>query len=86
MGKRDEKVAKDEKPIYKKWWFWLIVILLFSGLANSLTAKNDKKTTSSERNTLNKSSQNLSTQRTTRIRKDIPRGLLAAEVNVYEHT
>jgi hypothetical protein len=48
MGKRDEKVAKDGKPIYKKWWFWLIVIFLFAGLANSLTTKNDKKTASSE--------------------------------------
>ena len=28
MGKRDEKVTKDGKPFYKKWWFWLIIAIV----------------------------------------------------------
>ena len=48
---------------------------------------NQRKTTTSKRKTLSKSSPNLLTQRgLPRKRKDIPRGLLAVEVNVYEQT
>ena len=28
--------AKNKKPIYKKWWFWLIIALIVIGAALSL--------------------------------------------------
>lgn len=28
--------SKAKKPIYKKWWFWVIVVLLFFGIVGSL--------------------------------------------------
>ena len=37
MGKRDEKVAKAKKPLFKKWWFWLIIaiVVIIGGTGNS---------------------------------------------------
>ena len=37
MGKRDEKVAKDKKPFFKKWWFWAIiaVVVIIGSTGNS---------------------------------------------------
>ena len=37
MRKRDEKVAKDKKPFFKKWWFWAIiaVVVIIGSTGNS---------------------------------------------------
>ena len=28
--------AKNKKPIFKKWWFWLIILVVISGIGGSL--------------------------------------------------
>lgn len=33
------------KPIFKRWWFWLIAIILVAGIAGSSGGKNDGKDT-----------------------------------------
>lgn len=33
--------AKNKKPVYKKWWFWLIIALLAIGAASSGGTKSD---------------------------------------------
>ena len=52
MGKRDEKVTKDGKPIYKKWWFWLIiaivVIIVATGNSESNSSTKNKSETKTE--------------------------------------
>lgn len=32
---------KVKKSIYKKWWFWLIVLIVFSGIIGSISDNND---------------------------------------------
>ena len=27
--------AKNKKPIYKKWWFWLIIVLIVAGIISN---------------------------------------------------
>ena len=52
MGKRDEKVAKDGKPIYKKWWFWLIIAIVViigaTGNSESNSSTKNKSETKTE--------------------------------------
>lgn len=33
--------AKNKKPIYKKWWFWLIIALIVIGVASSGGTESD---------------------------------------------
>lgn len=40
------KEAKVKKPIFKRWWFWAIVVILFIGI---ITPKSDKTPTESEK-------------------------------------
>lgn len=53
-GKRDENISETQKPIYKKWWFWLIIaIVVFAGIggnsnSNTETKKETKTETSAE--------------------------------------
>ena len=54
-GKRDEIISETKKPIYKKWWFWLIVAVVligvFGGNSNSKNeTKNETKTEASSEN------------------------------------
>lgn len=52
MGKRDEKVTKDGKPIYKKWWFWLIIAIVVimgaTGNSESNSSTKNKSETKTE--------------------------------------
>ena len=46
MGKKDgiEKNGKVKKPIFKKWWFWLIVaIVVFAGIGGNSNSKTETK-------------------------------------------
>ena len=39
--KEKEAKSKGKKPIFKKWWFWvLIVIILFSAFGGTAAALN----------------------------------------------
>ena len=54
-GKRDENISETQKPIYKKWWFWLIVVVVLIGAvggnSNSKNeTKNETKTEASSEN------------------------------------
>ena len=43
-GKRDENISETQKPIYKKWWFWLIVaIIVFAGIGGNSNSKTETK-------------------------------------------
>ena len=43
-GKRDETVSETKKPIYKKWWFWLIVaVVLIGAVGGNSNSKNETK-------------------------------------------
>ena len=43
-GKRDENISETQKPIYKKWWFWLIVaIVVFAGIGGNSNSKTETK-------------------------------------------
>ena len=43
-GKRDEIISETKKPIYKKWWFWLIVaIVVFAGIGGNSNSKTETK-------------------------------------------
>lgn len=46
MSKKDgiEKNGKVKKPIFKKWWFWLIVaIVVFAGIGGNSNSKTETK-------------------------------------------
>lgn len=34
---------KEKKPIYKKWWFWVIVVFLLIGIAGSRSGNNPEE-------------------------------------------
>ena len=38
----------EKKPIFKKWWFWIIVVLFIGALGNSNKDKDDKVVNTSE--------------------------------------
>lgn len=40
---KKEKTTKAKKPIYRKWWFWLIIVSIVFGALSDLTT--DKKKT-----------------------------------------
>lgn len=43
-GKRDENISETQKPIYKTWWFWLIVaIVVFAGIGVNSNSKTETK-------------------------------------------
>ena len=43
-GKRDESISETKKPIYKKWWFWLIIaIIVFAGIGGNSNSKTETK-------------------------------------------
>ena len=43
-GKRDEAISETKKPIYKKWWFWLIVaVVLIGAVGGNSNSKNETK-------------------------------------------
>ena len=43
-GKRDENISEAQKPIYKKWWFWLIIaIIVFAGIGGNSNPKTETK-------------------------------------------
>ena len=43
-GKRDEIISETKKPIYKKWWFWLIVaVVLIGAVGGNSNSKNETK-------------------------------------------
>ncbi|OPF52720.1 hypothetical protein BH721_05530 [Clostridium baratii] len=45
-----------KKPIFKKWWFWLLIVVIIGGVAGSITGESDEpsKVASSESNEENK--------------------------------
>ena len=42
----EENVQKQKKPIYKKWWFWAIVIIIIGAIAGSQGVDNSTSQTS----------------------------------------
>lgn len=34
--------AKNKKPVYKKWWFWVIIVLVVSGIIGGATSEPKK--------------------------------------------
>lgn len=49
-------IEKNKKPIYKKWWFWLIIIILFLGIYGSETNNRNNIINTSEDNKVENSS------------------------------
>ncbi|MFX0548507.1 DUF3862 domain-containing protein [Hathewaya histolytica] len=43
-----------KKPIYKKWWFWLVVILFIGGIGNALNKGDDPKKVGKSSTTVSK--------------------------------
>lgn len=35
--------AKNKKPIYKKWWFWVIAVFLVIGIVGSMSGGSDEQ-------------------------------------------
>ena len=51
----DGKTYVEKKPIYKKWWFILLVVILVISVASNIGKKGDSKTeNSATRSTENK--------------------------------
>ena len=38
-----EQKIKSKKPFYKKWWFWLLAVIIIGGIAGSSGKDNPKK-------------------------------------------
>ena len=49
---KQETVEKVKKPIYKKWWFWVIVVLLVFGLFGMGGNKDEEKATAENEDTV----------------------------------
>lgn len=51
-GKRDENISETPKPIYKKWWFWLIIAIVVmigaTGNSESNSSTKNKSETKTE--------------------------------------
>ena len=43
MKKRKMQKEKAKKPFYKKWWVWLLAILIIGGLTSQRDEDNQKK-------------------------------------------
>ena len=47
VGKQDlppiqeAEASEEDRPIYKKWWFWAIVVAVVAGAMVAVTANND---------------------------------------------
>ena len=54
--------SEERKPIYKKWWFWAIIIVLIIGIAGSQSGKSDTNTTSSTSESATSSTENEKTE------------------------
>ena len=39
--KNKEKKGTEKRPIYKKWWFWVIIVILISAIFSSLGSNDD---------------------------------------------
>lgn len=38
---KKKKVPKVKKPLYKKWWFWVIAVLVLGGIGNAIDGDTD---------------------------------------------
>ena len=45
---KKENVVKKSKPIYKKWWFWVAVLVLFSMFSAASSGGKNKTVTEKE--------------------------------------
>ncbi len=54
--------SEELKPIYKKWWFWAIIIVLIIGITGSQSGKSDTNTTSSTSESATSSTENEKTE------------------------
>ena len=54
--------SEERKPIYKKWWFWAIIIVLIIGIAGSQGGKSDTNTTSSTSESVTSSTEDEKTE------------------------
>lgn len=45
------KKEKEKKPIYKRWWFWVIIVFIVLGIIGSLEPNEDSTTASDNDNT-----------------------------------
>ena len=42
-----EETTKNKKPIYKKWWFWVLAVIVIGGIASMSKDKNSTAGSSS---------------------------------------
>lgn len=54
--------SEERKPIYKKWWFWAIIVILIIGIAGSQGGKSDTNTTSSTSESVTSSTEDEKTE------------------------
>lgn len=52
----------ERKPIYKKWWFWAIIVILIIGISGSQGGKSDTNTTSSTSESVTSSTEDEKTE------------------------
>ena len=38
---QEAEASEEDRPIYKKWWFWAIVVAVVAGAMVAVTATND---------------------------------------------
>ena len=91
MGRRDEKVAKAKKPIFKKLWFWLIVVIVIAGAVGGgnkdKTKKADTEKTAkveTKESKAEKSSPKKSEKQVFRIGQDVTVGKVVYRVDSKE--
>ncbi len=90
------KAEGAKKPIYKKWWFWVIIVLVISGFAN--LGNEDSKSAKKEETKIEKSADKEkakkeeakkeetkeSTKEETKVeKKDVTSGMDVATKNAY---
>ncbi|EPY2286505.1 hypothetical protein ACTQ4P_18490 [Clostridium sporogenes] len=43
-----EDVKKNKKPIYKKWWFWILAIIILGSLSKGIEGNNKSQNTATQ--------------------------------------
>jgi|GEM_PF-3590726 len=54
----EENIEKEKKPVYKKWWFWVLVVFLLLGFAGALSDNNSSTQSASTETTKSESTDN----------------------------
>lgn len=82
MG-QDGKMYKVKKPFYKRVWFWVLIVLLFFGIAGALSGGEKKDSATATSTSTNKET-TAKEEKTYKIGDDVAVGKMEYKVNSVE--